>query len=304
MTAITETVIAPAAAPARRKGALRRVTGAALRTGRGRVGLAITLLVVGIAVIGPFVEPHSPTAFTTLPYATPGAGNGLLGGDVLGRDVLSRLLDGGYFLLFLAALATVLGVAVGAAVGIVAAYRQRFVGGLCMRIVDILLSIPQMVFVLLIISVISAKSWILVLAVAAVQAPQVARVIYAASQDVCERDFVKAVALWGVPPRRVILRQVLPNLITPLTVETGLRLSFSIILISGLNFLGFGVQPPAASWGVMINENRLGLVVNPWGVLAPAILLGLLAVGTNIFADSIARANAGEGGATAHGESA
>lgn len=296
MTAVAAFDAAPTApaAPGRRVGAVRRVTGSALRTGRGRVGLALTALIVGIAVIGPFVAPHGPATFTTLPYAPRGTGTGLLGGDVLGRDVWSRVLRGGWLLLFLAALATALGVAVGAALGIVAAYRQGRTGGTIMRLVDILLSVPQLVFVLLIVSVIGARNWILVLAVAAVQAPQVARVIYASGQDVCERDFVKAVALWGVAPRRVIWRQVMPNLVTPLAVETGLRLSFSIILISGLNFLGFGVQPPTPSWGVMVNENRLGLAVNPWGVIAPALLLGILAVGTNMLADALARANSGE----------
>lgn len=296
-----ETLPGPAPSkPVRRKGAVRRVTGAALRTGRGRTGLALTGLVVAFAVIGPFVAPHTASEFTSAPYSPPGGTNGLLGSDGLGRDVWSRLLHGGWFLLWLAAVATFLGVAVGAALGIISAYRQGRVGGAIMRVIDILLSVPQLVFVLLIVSVVGAKSWILVLAVAAVQAPQVARVIYASGQDVCERDFVKAVSLWGVPARSVIWRQVMPNLVTPLAVETGLRLSFSIILISGLNFLGFGVQPPSPSWGVMVNENRLGLAANPWGVVAPAIMLGILAVGTNILADAIARANSGEGRAAEH----
>ena len=130
--------------------------------------------------------------------------------------------------------------------------------------------------------------------VALVQAPQVTRVIYASAQDICERDFVKAVEVWGVPPRTVIRRQVLPSLVTTLAVEAGLRLSFSIVLISGLNFLGFGVQPPDPSWGVMVNENRLGMAANPWGVVAPAVILGILAIGTNVFADALARANFGE----------
>jgi peptide/nickel transport system permease protein len=161
-----------------------------------------------------------------------------------------------------------------------------------------MLAVPQLVFVLLIVSVIGAKTWLLVLAVTLCQAPQVARVLYASAQDVCERDFVKAVALWGVPPRTVIRRHVLPSLTTPLAVESGLRLSFSIILIAGLNFLGFGTQPPNPSWGVMVNENRLGLATNYWGVLAPAIVLALLAVGTNMFADALARVAFGGG----HGE--
>lgn len=296
MTALVE--LAPPARPpaaARRRGSLRRTVGGAMRTGRGRVGLVLTLLVVGLAVLGPLLAPHGAADFTTTPYGVRGTGGGLLGGDALGRDVWSRVLRGGWLLLFLAAVATLLGVAVGAALGVLSAYKQGRTGGSIMRVVDIVLSVPQLVFVLLIVSVVSASNWILVLAVSAVQAPQVARVLYAAAQDVCERDFVKAVALWGVKPRTVVWRQVVPNLVTPLAVEVGLRLSFSIILISGLNFLGFGVQPPTPSWGVMVNENRLGLAVNPWGVMAPALLLGVLAVGTNMLADALARANAGDG---------
>jgi len=148
--------------------------------------------------------------------------------------------------------------------------------------------------VLLIVSVAGAGPWLIVIAVGLSQAPQVARVIHGSAQDVCERDFVKAVSMWGVPPRTVIGRQILPNLITPLMVETGLRLSFSIIVLSGINFLGFGVSPPNPNWGVMINENRLGLGSNPWAVVAPSLLLALLSIGTNTFTDAVARANLGE----------
>ena len=179
-------------------------------------------------------------------------------------------------------------------IGINAAYRRGWTEGLLMRGVDVVLAMPQLVFVLLMLSVIGPKQWLLVLSVGLAQAPQTARVVYAAAQGVCERDFVQAVAVWGVPPRTVLRRHVLPSLITPLMVELGLRLSSSIVLVSGLSFLGLGTQPPSPNWGVMINENRLGLSVNPWGVLAPAILLALLSVGTNMFADAIARANLGE----------
>ena len=278
----------------RRQSGFRRIIRTALRTPRGRVGLVLTLAVVALAFGGPFVSRTSSTAFTTAPYQPPGTGQGALGGDALGRDVLSRVLDGGWLLLLLAATATVLAVGVGAAAGVVAAYRRGRIDGLIMRSVDVLLALPQLVLVLLLLSVIGAKLWLLVLAVALAQAPQVARVAYAAAQDVCERDFVKVVAMWGVPPRTVIVRHVLPSLTTPLAVEAGLRLSFSIILISGLSFLGFGAQPPKPSWGVMVNENRLGLAANPWGVLAPAIMLALLAIGVNMFVDSLARASFGE----------
>jgi peptide/nickel transport system permease protein len=283
--------------PAKRRGAVRRILRSALATRRGKIGLTLTLLVVGFAFIGPFLPSRSPVEFSGPPYALPGNGAGVLGTDALGRDVLARVFDGGWQLLALAAISTAAAVLLGAVAGVMAAYRGHFTEMVVMRSVDVMLAIPQLVFVLLIVSVIGAKTWLVVVAVTLCQAPQVARVMYAAAQDICERDFVKAVALWGVPPRTVIRRHVMPSLTTPLAVEAGLRLSFSIILIAGINFLGFGTQPPNPSWGVMVNENRLGLATNYWGVLAPAILLAILAVGTNVFADSLARVAFGEGGA-------
>jgi peptide/nickel transport system permease protein len=257
------------------------------------IGAALTLLVMGVAFLGPLFAGKSPTALTSFPYAPAGGANGVLGADVLGRDVLSRVLHGGSRLILLAIASTALAIVAGAIGGVVAAYRGGAVDGIIMRSVDVLLGIPQLVFVLLLLSVIGPKTWLVILAVGLTQAPQVARVLHAAAQDVSERDFVKAVAAWGVPPRTVIRRHVIPSLMTPLMVESGLRLSFSIVLIAGLSFLGLGSPPPDADWGVMINENRLGLASNVWGVLAPAILLAVLAVGANTFSDAVARVNVG-----------
>ena len=274
MTEIDSAAIPDAMPAPQRQRNAARIVRTALRTARGRVGLGLTLVVVLIAFGGPLVGSASPNAFTTAPYQPPGGIGGVLGGDSLGRDVLARVLDGGWLLLLLSVIATVLAVAVGSVAGVVAAYRRGKVDGLIMRSVDVLLAMPQLVLVLLFLSVIGNKLWLLVLAVALAQAPQVARVAYASAQDVCERDFVKVVAMWGMPPRTVILRHVLPSLTTPLAVEAGLRLGFSIILISGLNFLGFGAQPPNPSWGVMVNENRLGLASNPVGRARPGDLVG------------------------------
>jgi peptide/nickel transport system permease protein len=283
------------AADRRTGGAVGRVLLAALRTRRGKVGATLSLIVLAIAFLGPLVPGPSPTGFVAPPFSGPGVqGAGLLGSDVLGRSVLSRVLHGGHSLILLAIVSTALAVTLGAVLGVSAAYRRGVAEGLLMRGVDVLLAVPQLVFVLLLLSVIGPKWWLLIIAIALVQAPQTARVMHAAAQSVCETDFVKAVAVWGVPPRTVIGRHVLPNLTTPLMVEAGLRLSYSIVLIAGLSFLGLGTQPPAANWGVMVNENRLGLASNPWGVLAPAILLAVLAVGTNTFSDAVARANLGE----------
>jgi peptide/nickel transport system permease protein len=288
-------VAAPIDAGPAGHGAVMRVLRGALGTTRGKIGAALALFVLAVAFLGPLVPTDSTTGFVAPPFTKPEIGNsGLLGSDVLGRSVLARTLHGGHAIMLLAIAATALSVMLGAALGVVAAYRRGIAENFTMRGVDVALAMPQLVFVLLMLSVIGPKWWLLIIAVGLSQAPQTARVIHAAAQNVCERDFVKAVAVWGVPPRTVLRRHVLPNLITPLMVEAGLRLSYSIILISGLSFLGLGTRPPNPDWGVMVNENRLGLSSNFWGVMAPAILLALLAVGTNTFADAIARANLGE----------
>jgi peptide/nickel transport system permease protein len=276
-------------------GRARRVVGQALRTWRGKVGLGLTLIVVAIAFLGPLLAVTSPLELKGAPFESPGGVAGPLGGDALGRDVLARVLNGGARILLVAGAATFLAIVFGTACGVTAAYRGGRIDTIIMRSVDVLLGIPQLVFVLMLVSVIGAKTWLVILAVGLSQAPQVARVLRAAAQDVSERDYVKAVAAWGVPPRTVIQRHVVPSLMSPLMVESALRLSFSIILVAGLSFLGLGVQPPTADWGLMINENRVGMQVNPWGVLAPSILLAALAVGTNMFSDAVARANLSSG---------
>ena len=268
----------------RSRSTLRRV----LRSKRGAMGLGIAGFVILIAVVGPFVTPDSPIAFVSTPFAAP-SGSNLLGGDQLGRDVLSRVLDGGWVLIVMAAAATAFGVIVGTTAGISAAYLGRRVDGLIMRTVDVILAFPSLVFALLLVSIIGPKIWLIILAVGFAQAPPVARVMRSATLDVSERDFVKVAELQGMKPSKVMRRELLPNLVSPLMVESGLRLTFSIVVISGLAFLGFGLAPPAANWGYMIRENIIGLQSNPWGVIVPASLIALLTVGTNTFTDAVAR---------------
>jgi peptide/nickel transport system permease protein len=266
--------------------------GAAARTRRGAIGLGLTAVVVLIAAIGPLLAPHSPQEFVTTPFAPP-SGATPLGGDGLGRDVLSRVLDGGWRVLPVAFAATVFGVVLGAAAGISAAYLRGRADGLIMRTVDVLLAFPQLVLVLLLLSVIGPKLWLIIVAVGLAHAPQVARVLRAATLDISERDYVKAVELQGVRPVEVMTKEILPNLTTPLMVESGLRLTYSIVIIAGLAFLGFGPSPETANWGTMINENRIGLATNPWGVIVPSALIALFAIGTNTFTDAIARVTIG-----------
>jgi peptide/nickel transport system permease protein len=286
-----------AAAQARRAPAHRRrewlfvLTGAA-KTSRGRVGLILVLFVVLVAVIGPAVTPYSPTAFVTGAFNAP-SHQTLLGGDELGRDVLSRVLAGGWLLLVLALVSTLLGLAVGTIAGMTAAYRRGFSDGLIMRGVDVLLAFPQLIFALMLVSILGSRLWLLVVAIGLAHAPQVARVVRSTTLDVSERDYVHAAEIIGVSPWRVMVKDILPNLTTPLMVEAGIRMTYSISILAGLSFLGFGLQPPSPNWGTMINENRIGLTENPWGVVAPAILIAMLTIGLNTFTDAIARLSLG-----------
>jgi peptide/nickel transport system permease protein len=260
----------------------------AVRTPRGTIGLGLASVVVLLAVIGPFVAPNPQDALVTLAFGKPSA-QFLLGGDFLGRDVLSRVLDGGWVLLIMAACATALGIAGGAAAGVSAAYLRGASDGIIMRAVDVILSFPQLVFALLLLSLLGPKLWLITIAVGVSHAPQVARVLRSATLDLSERDFVKAAELQGMRPAKVMWREILPNLVSPLMVEAGLRLTYSIVIMAGLAFLGFGQPPPAANWGTMINENRDGLSLNPWAVVVPALLIALLTIGTNTFTDAFAR---------------
>jgi peptide/nickel transport system permease protein len=287
-------------APSAPRGHVRRirrrrrggVLWSAVRTPRGTIGLALASFVVLVAVAGPFVAPNSPDALVTLTFGKP-SGQFLLGGDFLGRDVLSRVLNGGWLLLIMAVGATAIGIVVGAAAGVSAAYLRGARDEIIMRAVDVILSFPQLVFALLLLSLLGPKLWLITVAVGVSHAPQVARVLRSATLDLSERDFVKAAELQGMRPSKVMRKEILPNLVSPLMVETGLRLTYSIVIIAGLAFLGFGQPPPTANWGTMINENQEGLALNPWAVVVPALLIALLTIGTNMFTDAFARVTIG-----------
>jgi peptide/nickel transport system permease protein len=264
----------------------------ALRLTRTRIGVGIIALIVAIAVFGPLVAPHTPTEFVAVPNSGPSS-RALFGADALGRDVWSRFLHGGLSVLWMSVAATLIGVVLGVCVGLVAAYSRNWVDDVLMRGNDVVLAFPAIVLVLLVVSAFGPKLWLIVIAVGITHAPRVARVIRGAGQEVVERDFVKAAEAVGERRSRIVFGELLPNVTSPLMVELGLRMTFSIALIAGLSFLGLGLQPPAADWGLMINENRLSLSIQPWAVLLPILAIGLLTVGTNLVTDGIARAAIG-----------
>jgi peptide/nickel transport system permease protein len=292
------TLLDPSTASVGRRPALILLA-ATWRQARTKLGLAIVGLLVGIALVGPFFAPYAPDEGLTrsegfvAPFEPPSE-VARLGTDNLGRDVLSRFLWGGRSVLALSALATALGAALGIAVGLLAAYSRGLLDEVLMRAQDVVFAFPQLVFALVLVATVGPKLWLLVLAVGITTMPRVARITRGAAVEVVERDFVRAAEGIGVPRWRILLGEILPNVTSPLVVEVTLRLTFNIAVIAALSFLGFGLQPPAADWGLMINENRQGLLADqPWGVVLPVAAIGLLTIGTSLVGDGFARAAIG-----------
>ena len=213
-----------------------------------------------------------------------------LGTDGIGHDIFSRVLCGGRTVIGLSLAATVLAMILGVGLGLLAGYSRPAVDDAIMRLLDVLLAFPSIVFVLLLVSILGDSLWLIVLAVAVTHAPRIARVARGATLEIVGRDFVRAAEALGVPRRKILAGEILPNITSPLLVEFGLRLTYSIGLIAALSFLGFGMQPPAADWGLMINENYGAFVVQPWAVFVPVLLIALLTIGTNLMTDGVSRA--------------
>jgi peptide/nickel transport system permease protein len=274
-----------------------RLIGRALHARRTQVGLVLTVVVLAIAFIGPYLAPHSPDEFVAAPFSPRGAGT-VFGADKLGHDVLSRFLAGGRDLMLLALAATAIGVGLGALIGVTAAYLRGWADEVLMRSCDVALAFPQIVLALLFLSILGANTWLLILMVGLSHVPRVARVVRGAALSVVERDFVKASQSFGEPSRRIMLREIVPNISGTLAVELGLRLTYSIGLVAGLSFLGLGPQPNAPDWGLMINENRVALTIQPWPVVLPIVAIAILTVGTNLVTDGLAKASVGTEGVT------
>lgn len=260
--------------------------------GRTKVGVLFTGIIVLIAALGPFLSPYSPTEFVAEPYKLDAEG-ALFGTDQIGRDVFSRFLHGGYTLLTIAVSSALGGVTVGTVLGIIAGYRGGWADELIMRANDILLAFPQLILALLMMSIIGPKPWMIVLIIGVSHAARVARVARESTLKIVEQDFVKSVEAIGVPRWRIMLTEILPNITSPLLVEFGLRITYSVGVVATLSFLGMGLQPPTADWGLMINENRIAITVQPWAVGLPVAAVAVLTVGANLITDGLSRASVG-----------
>jgi peptide/nickel transport system permease protein len=251
---------------------------------RGKIGLGMVGVVILVAIVGPFVAPYSAFRIYGAPYTAPSASH-LLGLDYLGRDALSRFLDGGHSTLLLALAATVVGYVIGLAVGLLASYYGGFLERILMRSNDMLLIFPGLIFVLLLVAVYGSNTLLLILGVGLANAPRIARVVYTAALTVVELPYIEYARSTGERILYVARRELLPNIFSPIAVDFGIRLSGSILLIAGLSFLGFGVQPPAPDWGLIISENLTGFSIQPYCMLAPLVAIALLTVGINLVID-------------------
>jgi peptide/nickel transport system permease protein len=264
-----------------------------LRLWRTRIGAVLTLILVLIALFGPLVAPHGATDFIAKPFTSGSASNTVFGTDYLGYDVLSRFLYGGRGILVFAVVSTAIGVVLGVVIGLVAAYARNALDDVLMRLMDVIMAFPQIMLALVAVSLVGAKTWVIIVAIALTTAPRVARVARGAAQPVVERDFIGATEAMGLPRARILFGELLPNILGPMMVEATLRLTYSIAVIAALAFLGLSSNPDAANWGIAINKNQGALAYEPWGALLPIIAIALLTMGTGLIGDGIARTAAG-----------
>lgn len=257
-----------------------------LRTGRGRVGSVILVVVLLIALFGPFFAPYDPAALVGAPGQPPGGGF-VLGTDYLGHDVLSRVLWGGRSVLWLAISSTTLAFLAGTMIGLVAGYSRNLLDPLLMRSVDVILVFPPLLFFLIAATAVGTSKAVLIIGVAIVLAPGIARIVYSATREVSVRGYVEAAVARGESTPAILRREILPNIAPSLIANIGLSLTFAILLTAAVNFLNLGLQPPAANWALMISENRPVLSLNVWSTVAPAALIAALTIGVNMVGDAI-----------------
>lgn len=266
------------AAPARRR--LQLSAGA-------WIGAGIVIFWMVIAIIGPWIAPYDQGALVSDDIFDPIGSQFLLGSDYLGRDLLSRLLTGARTTIGLAVVATALAIVIGASLGLFAAVTGGWIDLVLSRFVDALLSIPSLMFGLVIVAAIGSSIPVLLLAAALAYAPGHFRFARALGMDLNVMDFVEVARARGESAWWIVGNEILPNAFMPLLTDFGLRFVFIVLFMSGMSFLGLGVQPPDADWGSMVRENLSGLSYGGAGALVPATAIASLAIGMNLVVDSL-----------------
>lgn len=251
-----------------------------------RAGLIGLIFFVLFAYLGPFVSPYSAEEVVGQTWE-PASSKMLIGADSLGRDLLTRLMYGTRYTIELAGLATILSFTLGVVLGFTAAVVRGLPDQVMSRFVDLLMSIPTLIFALVVLSVLPRSTIVLVLVTAVLDSTRVFRLSRAVALDIAVQDFVEAARLRGERTRWIVLREILPNALSPLVAEFGLRFAFAMLFLSSLSFLGLGIQPPDADLGRMIKDNKEGIVYGIAAALYPGATIALLALSVNLLVDSI-----------------
>lgn len=254
------------------------------------VGLILLVLHVTVAVTAPWLAPYSPTALDPEHLFAPPSWLHPFGTDQYGRDMLTRVLLGGRLALVVAVSAAFLSIVIGGLLGIWLGYVGGWLDETVMRLVDASLVLPDLLLILTIITVFGAGWGVILLVLVILYIPGLIRIVRAATLDVAPREFILAARLRGETTWTIIGRELLPNVQDVLLVEFAMRVSWSVVAVSGLAFLGFGVPPTTPDWGLMIAENRQALAYAPWCTLFPVLAISSLVIGFNLATEGLAKA--------------
>jgi peptide/nickel transport system permease protein len=248
------------------------------------VGLLGVALYLFLAIFAPWVAPYGPADVVGAVWEPPSAAFPL-GTDNIGRDLLSRLIWGAQITILVAAAATLLSFGLGVLLGFFAAIMRGWVDQGLSRFNDLLMAIPTLIFALVVLSVLPTDLYVLILVMAVLDSTRVYRISRAVATDIAVMDFVEAARLRGEGWGWIMAREILPNALSPLIAEFGLRFAFAVLFLSALSFLGLGVQPPVADWGSMVKENKDGIVFGISAALIPGFAIASLAVCVNLVVD-------------------
>jgi len=248
------------------------------------LGLLLTGLFLFAAIFAPLIAPYGMGEIVGGVWE-PASDDFWLGTDNLGRDLLSRMIYGARTTILIAALATALSFGLGSVLGFLAAVVGGWLDTGLSRFVDLLMAIPTLIFALVVLSVLPSTVITLILVMGLLDATRVYRLARAVAADINVMDFVEAAKLRGEGSGWIIFREILPNALSPLVSELGLRFIYAVLFLSALSFLGLGVQPPEADWGGMVKENKEGIVFGIPAALIPAAAISVLAISVNLVAD-------------------
>jgi peptide/nickel transport system permease protein len=261
---------------------------ALLRSPTFVIGALILLFWVACALVGHFVVPHDPYASDPLNSLTPPDATHWFGTDQLGRDVFARVIVGARDILTIAPLATALGTLAGTAVGLIVGYFDGWVDNVIGRVIDALLALPLVIVALLALAAVGASNGTVIIVIGLTFTPITARTVRSAVFAERNLDYVLAAQLRGENAFYIMFAEILPNVLQPIIVEATVRLGYAIFAVATLSFLGFGIQPPSADWGLALSESYTLMAGGAWWtVVFDAVAIASLVVGVNLVADAI-----------------